>query len=674
MASETLQFQAETDQLLQLMIHSVYSEKDIFLRELISNASDALDKLRLANYEDKDLRADVSDLHIELAADPQGRTLTVADNGVGMSREDVISLIGTLAKSGTGELKAKLDAARAAKESGASAELIGQFGIGFYSSFMVADKVALITRRAGEETATAWESTGRGAYTISDLTGDEVPAGPGTAITLHLRAADADDAVHDYTAEPVLRSIVRRYSDFIAFPIRFSGAGNDTASDTGDGTEEGTGEGAGQSGPDTLNSMQALWARPKEDVTDEEYADFYRHVSHAFDEPLETISIKAEGTFEYQALLFLPTMAPLDMFYRNTKPGPALYVKRVFIMDHCEALMPGYLRFVAGVVDAADLSLNVSREILQNDRHLTMIRKRLVKRILQTVTAMRENERGKYDTFWTSFGAVLKEGLLDDPDNREAILKASAFESTFAADTVTSLADYVSRMPEGQEGIYYATGETRRQLEASPHLEAFAAKGYEVLLLTDQVDELWVTGAEFDGKGFVSVAKGEADLGEETPESAEEFTPLTDWLARQLAEKVSEVRVTSRLTTSPACLVGGEFDMSPQLERMYRASGQELPRNRRVLELNPGHELVRGLLGKVALMQADGAAAEADADADADAADAGGQAPSTPQPVDPALADTAELLYGSALLAEGGELEDPAAFAATLARELSRGL
>ncbi|GAB3129896.1 molecular chaperone HtpG [Tsukamurella serpentis] len=643
MTAQTLQFQAETDQLLSLMIHSVYSEKDIFLRELISNASDALDKLRLQAYQDKDLDADVSDLHIELRTDAESRTLTVADNGIGMSRDEVVELIGTLAKSGTGELRHKLEAAKQAKEQGASAELIGQFGIGFYSAFMVADKVTLVTRKAGADTATRWESEGHGTYTVTDLTGDDVPDGHGTAITLQLRAQDDVDSLHDYTSEQVLRSIVRRYSDFIAFPIRLP------ALPAPDGDQaEGETEGEAPK-PETLNSMQALWARPKDEVSDEEYADFYRHVSHAFDEPLETIAVRAEGTFEYQALLFIPSMPPFDMFYRNTKPGPALYVKRVFIMDHCEALLPGYLRFVAGVVDAQDLSLNVSREILQNDRRLVMIRKRLVKRVLQSVTAMRENEREKYDTFWTAFGAVLKEGLLDDQENRETLLKASAFESTFSESGTTGLAEYVARMPEGQDVIYYATGESRRQLESSPHLEAFAAKGFEVLLLTDQVDELWTTGAEFDGKRFVSVAKGEADLGDDDAPQAEGFEPLTTWLAEVLADKVSGVRLTSRLTTSPACLVGGEFDLTPQLEQMYRASGQEVPHTRRTLELNPDNELVQALRDRVP-----------------DPGDASGD--------DAALQDAAEILYGTAVLAEGGAVAEPAEFAAVLARHLARNL
>ena len=641
MTAETLQFQAETDQLLSLMIHSVYSEKDVFLRELISNASDALDKLRLEAYQDKDLDADASDLHIELRPDAEARTLTITDNGIGMSRADVVDLIGTLAKSGTGELRQKLEAAKQAKEQGASAELIGQFGIGFYSAFMVADRVTLVTRKAGEDTATRWESEGHGTYTVTDLTGDDVPAQHGTTITLHLRAADGDDSLHDYASEHVLRTVVRRYSDFIAFPIRLVLPAAEAAESDGEATEA---DDAAPSGPETLNSMQALWARPKDEVSDEEYADFYRHISHAFDEPLETIAVRAEGTFEYQALLFIPTMPPFDMFYRNTKPGPALYVKRVFIMDHCEALLPPYLRFITGVVDAQDLSLNVSREILQNDRHLVMIRKRLVKRVLQTVTAMRENEREKYETFWTAFGAVLKEGLLDDQDNRETLLKASSFASTFSEDGITGLAEYVSRMPEGQDVIYYAAGESRRQLESSPHLEAFAAKGFEVLLLTDQVDELWTTGAEFDGKRFVSVAKGEADLGDETPE-AEGFESLTAWLGKTLEDKVSGVRLTSRLTTSPACLVGGEFDLTPQLEQMYRASGQEVPRTRRTLELNPENALVLALREKVG----DG------------------------EPADD-LRDAAEILYGTAVLAEGGAVADPAEFAAVLARQLTRDL
>ncbi|GAA4387727.1 molecular chaperone HtpG [Tsukamurella soli] len=676
MAAETLQFQAETHQLLELMIHSVYSEKDIFLRELISNASDALDKLRLAAYQDKDLGVDTSDLHIELVPDAEAHTLTVKDNGIGMSRADVVDLIGTLAKSGTGELRRKLAEAQEARDAGASAELIGQFGIGFYSSFMVADKVTLVTRRAGEDGATRWESAGESTYTVTDLSADEAREGvdegtvptQGTWITLHLKAEDADDSLHDYTSEQVLRAIVRRYSDFIAFPIRL--------------------------GDDILNSMRALWTRPRSEVTDEEYTEFYRHVSHAFDEPLEIISLKAEGTFEYQALLFIPTTPPFDMFYRGYKTGLQLYVKRVFIMDDCEALIPPYLRFIKGVVDAQDLSLNVSREILQQDRQLTLIRKRLVKKVLSTVTALRENDRAKFDTFWTAFGSVFKEGLLDDLENREAVLEACVFETTaLPADgdgpTRTSLAEYVSRMPEGQDKIYYATGESRRQIEASPHLEAFRAKGFEVLILTDQVDELWVTGVgAFDGKDLASIAMGEADLGDDAAAAgkADEFAPLTTWLSEVLADKVKEVRLTSRLTTSPACLVGDSFDMPPALERMYRASGQELPHTKRILELNPEHALVAALLARVA---ADGAAAPSAPTAEeesgaatenASAADgenasaADGENAPADASTDTALVDAAELLYGSAVLAEGGELDEPAAFAARLNRQLVRGL
>ncbi|MDF0531191.1 molecular chaperone HtpG [Tsukamurella sp. 8F] len=681
MAAETLQFQAETHQLLDLMIHSVYSEKDIFLRELISNASDALDKLRLAAYQDKDLSADTADLHIELKPDAEARTLTIADNGIGMSREDVVELIGTLAKSGTGELRRKLAEAAEARDSGASAELIGQFGIGFYSSFMVADKVTLETRRAGEEVATRWESSGESTYTVTDLAAGEGPA-QGTVITLHLKAEDADDSLHDYTSADVLRRIVRRYSDFIAFPIRI--------------------------GDDVLNSMKALWTRPRSEVTDEEYTEFYRHVSHAFDEPLETIDVKAEGTFEYQALLFIPSQPPFDMFYRGYKTGLQLYVKRVFIMDDCEALIPPYLRFVKGVVDAQDLSLNVSREILQQDRQLTMIRKRLVKKVISTVKALREKDRAKYEAFWAGFGSVFKEGLLDDHDNRDALLEASVFETTALpadgdAPTRTSLAEYVSRMPEGQEKIYYATGESRRQIEASPHLEAFRAKGFEVLMLTDQVDELWVTGVpEFDGREFASISMGEADLGDDgIPEKEDGFASLTSWLGTVLEDRVKQVRLTSRLTTSPACLVGDSFDMPPALERMYRASGQELPRSKRILELNPEHELVAGLLAKV---QAEGlgSATEAVSGEDTSSEDTSGEnasgedgvaasdlqgeeapqaaeAPRTPEVPETAeapeaLVDAAELLYGSAVLAEGGELDEPAAFAARLARQLARGL
>ncbi|AGZ42236.1 molecular chaperone HtpG [Actinoplanes friuliensis] len=605
--TETLEFQAEARQLLQLMVHSIYSNKDIFLRELISNASDALDKRRLVALAEDGASPD--DLHIEIEADSEARTLTVRDNGIGMSRDEVVSLIGTIAKSGTAEMLRRL------KESKESAELIGQFGVGFYSTFMVADKVTLITRKAGDDAGTRWESAGEGTYTIEEVT----DAPQGTAVTVHLRPKDEEDALYDYADETKIRQIVKKYSDFISFPIRL--------------------------GDETLNSMKALWARPRSEVKDEEYTEFYRHISHDWTDPLETIQMRAEGTFEYEALLFIPSRAPHDLFQRDGRRGIQLYVKRVFIMDDSRELMPDYLRFVKGVVDAADLSLNISREILQQDRHIQLIRRRLAKKVLSTIKDLMTKDADKYATFWREFGRAVKEGLLGEADDQKAILDISSFAST-AGDEPTTLAAYVERMKDGQDEIYFMTGETRAQVENSPHLEAFKAKGYEVLLLTDPVDEIWVDAVpDYDGKKLQSIARGSVDLDSEpaSEEKTGEFAPLLTWLGETLTDEVKEVRLSTRLTTSPACLVSDSDDITPTLEKMYRAMGQEVPPVKRILELNPDHPLVSGLR----------TAHEQRAD-------------------DPNLPETAELLYGTALLAEGGDLTDPARFAKLLADRLAR--
>jgi molecular chaperone HtpG len=640
---EQLEFQAEARQLLDLMVHSVYSNKDSFLRELISNASDALDKLRLEAFRNKDLDVDTSDLHIEVDVDKGARTLTIRDNGIGMTRDEVIGLIGTLAKSGTAELRQQL---REAKNEAASDELIGQFGIGFYSSFMVADKVELLTHKAGESEATRWESSGEGTYTIESV--EDAPQG--TAVTLHLKPEDAEDELHDYTSDWKIKSLVKQYSDFIAWPIRMQVERRTPASQE-DG-EEG-GEEVITIETETLNSMKALWARPKDEVSDEEYTEFYKHVAHAWDDPLEVIAMKAEGTFEYQALLFIPSHAPFDLFNRDAKIGVQLYVKRVFIMGDCDQLMPEYLRFIKGVVDAQDLSLNVSREILQQDRQINAIRRRLTKKVLSTIKDLQSERPEDYRTFWTQFGRVLKEGLLSDADNQDTLLQISSFASTNSEEEATTLAEYVERMKEGQEQIFYATGETRQQILKSPHLEAFKAKGYEVLLLTDPVDEVWVgTVTEFDGKALQSVAKGEVDLdsGEdksdaEREEQEKEFADVLTWLKETLIDHVKEVRLSTRLTDSPACLITDAFGMSPALARIYQASGQNIPIGKRILELNPDHPLITGLR-------------QAHQD----------------RPDDSTVAETAELLYGTALLAEGGALDDPARFAELLANQLTRAL
>ncbi len=643
MTTEQREFQAETRQLLDLMVHSIYSNKDSFLRELISNSSDALDKLRLESYQNKDLDVDVSDLHIELDIDKQERTLTIRDNGIGMSRAEVIDLIGTLAKSGTAEVRKKL---KEAKDAAASEELIGQFGIGFYSTFMVAEKVTLLTRRAGETTATKWESTGEGTYEISDV--EDAPQG--SSVTLHLKPADEEDHLHDYADERKVKELVKKYSDFIAWPIRIDVEKRVTSpkDENGEGGEETV-----TIETETVNSQKALWTRSKDEVSEEEYKEFYKHVSHAWDEPLEVIPFKAEGTFEYQALLFIPSQAPFDLFMREGKTGVHLYVKRVFIMDDCEELMPEYLRFVRGVVDAADLSLNVSREILQQDRQIRAIRRRLTRKVLATIKEMQAEQPEKYKTFWSQFGRAIKEGLISDNDNRETLLGISSFASTNSEDGVTTLAEYVDRMKDGQEQIYYMTGESRSQIESSPHMEAFKARGLEVLLLTDSVDEVWVGNVpDFDGKEFQSISKGEVDLDtEEEKKEAEakreeqdkDFADLLTWMTETLGDEVKEVRLSSRLTTSPACVVGDEFSFSPQLEKMYKASGQFVPPSKRILELNPTHDLVTGL-----------------------------KKAREDRSEDPTLAETAELLYATALLAEGTELKDPAKFSRLLADRLTR--
>ncbi|MGO9351130.1 MAG: molecular chaperone HtpG [Mycobacterium sp.] len=638
---EQLEFQAEARQLLDLMVHSVYSNKDSFLRELISNASDALDKLRLEALRNSELDVDTSDLHIEIDADKSARTLTVRDNGIGMTRDEVVDLIGTLAKSGTAELRQKL---REAKNEGASEELIGQFGIGFYSSFMVADKVTLLTRKAGESAATRWESSGEGTYTIESV--DDAPVG--TSVTLDLKPEDAEDELHDYTAEYKIKELVKKYSDFIAWPIRMEVERRTPASQ-----EEGA-EGSEEQitiETQTINSMKALWAKSRDEVSDDEYKEFYKHIAHAWDDPLEIIPMKAEGTFEYRALLFIPSRAPFDLFNQDAKIGVHLYVKRVFIMDDCDQLMPMYLRFVKGVVDAEDMSLNVSREILQQDRQINAIRRRLTKKVLSAIKDIQTERPDDYRTIWTQFGRVLKEGLMSDVDNRDTLLEISSFVSTHSDEKPTTLAEYVGRMKEGQEQIFYATGDSRQQVVNSPHLEAFKAKGYEVLLLTDPVDEVWVgLVPEFDGKPLQSVAKGEVDLESEgdtseaeREEQQKEFAELLNWLKETLDDQVKEVRLSTRLTESPACLITDTFAMTPALARMYRAAGQEVPVGKRILELNPTHPLVTGL------RQAHKERPEAQE-----------------------LAETAELLYGTALLAEGGALDDPARFAALLADRLTR--
>ncbi|MGF0173565.1 molecular chaperone HtpG [Streptomyces sp. Marseille-Q5077] len=643
MPTETFEFQVEARQLLQLMIHSVYSNKDVFLRELVSNASDALDKLRLEKLREDALDADVSDLHIEIDVDKEARTLTVRDNGIGMSYDEVGKLIGTIANSGTATFLQEL---KEAKDAAGAEGLIGQFGVGFYSGFMAADEVTLVTRRAGESQGTRWTSRGEATYTLETV----ADAPQGTSVTLHLKPADPENQLHDYTSPWKIREIVKRYSDFITWPIRMV----PDAAAPGDGDGDGEGDGDTTPEPETLNSMKALWARSRNEVSDDEYHELYKHISHDWREPLETIRLQAEGTFEYQALLFVPTHAPHDLFTRDFKRGVQLYVKRVFIMDDCEALLPPYLRFVKGVVDAADLSLNVSREILQQDRHIRMMQRRLTKKVLSTVKEFMTKDADRYATFWREFGTVVKEGLLTDTENRDAILAVSSFATTHADDEPTTLAQYVERMKDGQDDIYYITGESRQSIENSPHMEAFRDKGIEVLLLTDPVDEVWVDAVgEYEGKTLRSVTKGEIDLaaegdekaGEEREKQAEDYAALLGWMREQLDEDIKEVRLSARLTVSAACVVSDAHDLTPALENMYRAMGQEVPRTKRILELNPAHPLVKGL---------NQAYKEREDRTE--------------------LAESADLLHTLAVLAEGGQPKDPARFVKLVADRLERTL
>ncbi|HEY2289554.1 MAG TPA: molecular chaperone HtpG [Thermoanaerobaculia bacterium] len=632
---ETLQFQAETRQLLDLMIHSLYSNKEIFLRELISNASDALDRLRFEALTNPELLAGDETLEIRIDADRKNRTLTISDNGIGMSREEVIANIGTIAKSGTREMVERLKQGES-KET--IAEMIGQFGVGFYSSFMAADRVTLVTRRAGETAATHWESTGDGTYTVED---GEKP-GRGTTITLHLKPEDKDNGVDDFSDRWVISRVVRRYSDFVSYPIILKAEKDPEIEDLA--KEKETGEKPEMPLEEkVLNSMKPIWTRPQSEVTEDEYKEFYRHISHDWTEPLKTISYRAEGRIEYQALLFIPSQAPYDLYYVASKPGLQLYVKRIQIMEKCEDLLPHYLRFVRGVVDSPDLQLNVSREMLQQDRFITTIRKGLTKKVLDVLEEMKDKDSETYLKFWAEFGRAIKEGTSSDYENKEKLLELLVFPSSNDPEKLTTLREYVSRMKDGQNEIYYLTGESRSQVENSPHLEAFKDKGYEVLYLVDTVDELLTQSLhEYDGKRLKSVGKGTVSLGneeekkqteEELKAKEEEMKPLLEHLQKSLDEWVKQVRLTNRLTASPVCLVGAEHDYSPQLEKLLQKGKGGGPKQRRILELNPKHDILARMTERFAKDQND-----------------------------PLLADYAFLLFGYGLIAEGGELPDPVRF------------
>ncbi len=615
---ETLGFQTEVRQLLDLVIHSLYSNKEIFLRELISNASDAADKLRFEALTDDALYEGDGELNIGVSFNKEARTITVSDNGIGMSRQEVTDNLGTIAKSGTRQFFESLTG-----DQSKDSQLIGQFGVGFYSSFIVADKVAVSTRRAGlgAEHGVRWESTGEGEYSIETV---EMPR-RGTDVTLHLR-----DEMDEFLDGWRLRSIIRKFSDHISLPIIMEkeAVGEEDEKEKQEPEDE------------TVNKATALWARNKKEISEDEYNEFYKHVAHDFEAPLVYTHNQVEGKTEYTSLLYIPSRAPFDIWDRNSRHGVKLYVRRVFIMDDAEHLMPPYLRFVRGVIDSADLPLNISREILQQDKQIDSMRSGSVKKILGMLEGLAKNEPEKYATFWKEFGKVLKEGVIDDFGSRERISGLLRFASTHNEDDAqnVSLADYISRMQEGQEKIYFVNADTHAAAKNSPHLEIFIRKGMEVLLLSDGVDE-WVVNhlQEFEGKKLQSVTKGELDLGnvedkeekQQSKEAEKEHQDLMERIKQSLGEQVKEVRVSHRLITSPACLVAEEQEMGAHMERLLEASGQSITRTKPIMEVNPDHPLV-DRLGQ-----------EKDQDR---------------------FSDWSHILFDQSLLSEGAKLEDPVAF------------
>ncbi|GAB4196281.1 MAG: molecular chaperone HtpG [Thalassobaculales bacterium] len=611
-AAETLHFQAEVSRLLDIVVHSLYSEREIFLRELISNASDACDRLRYLALTEPGLLGEEAGFRIELAADKAARTLTIADNGIGMDREELVANLGTIARSGTSAFLGGLSG-----DQRKDVSLIGQFGVGFYSAFMVADRVSVTSRKAGEAEAHRWESDGKGSYRIAPAVRD----GRGTTITLHLR----EDA-GEFLEPERLKHIVRTYSDHIAVPVLLDGA--------------------------AVNRASALWTRPKSDITGEQYTEFYRHAAHAFDEPWLTLHWRAEGMIEYTGLLFVPTRRPFDLFNPERKAAVKLYVRRVFITDDCPDLLPAYLRFLRGVIDSEDLPLNVSREMLQKNPVLRKIQAGIVKRVLAELAREAEKEPARYAAFWEAFGAVLKEGLYsEDGETRAQLLKLARFRSS-AAEGWSSLADYAGRMKEGQEAIYTIAGDDLAALADSPQLEGFRAKGVEVLYLTDPIDEFWTTAiGEYEGKPIRSVTKGAAELSAIKGDAAAEAPPAAEadaliaLLKLTLKDAVKDVRASERLTDSACCLIAAEGDIDMHLERLLRQHRQVEKTAARILEVNPGHALIRAL---AATVKEKGAAAD--------------------------LTDAAFLLLDQARILEGEPLPDPKAFARRLATVMARGL
>jgi molecular chaperone HtpG len=629
MAVSKRKFKAEVNKILDLMIHSLYSHKEIFLRELISNASDAIDKARYESLTDASLTEGDGEWKIQLIPDKDAGTLTVRDNGIGMNRDEIVEALGTIAHSGTKEFL-KLLESREVKD---NPELIGQFGVGFYSSFMVADQVTVISRRAGAAPGEAvlWKSGAEDTYTIDAAE----KATKGTDVILHLK----EDA-KQYLEEWELRKVVKQYSDFIEYPVVMDVTRSNP--DPDDDKKRIT-----ETIEETLNSRKAIWLKDKAEISEEEYNEFYKHVSHDFTDPAKVLHYKAEGTTEFSVLVYIPQRRPFDIFYKDFKVGPMLYVRRVQIMDHCEDVIPPYLRFVKGVVESSDLPLNVSREMLQNNRMVSVIKKNITKRVLDTLAEMKKDDAEAYGTFYEQFGRILKEGIHHDYERKDAIADLLLFQSTRTEPGKTiTLAEYVERMRDGQESIYYITGADRAAAESSPYLEAFKEKDYEVLIMTDEIDDIILTRlGTYAEKPFQSAIKGDLDLGEgDKEEQQKEYGGLLELMQDQLKDVVEEVRVSGRLKDSAVCLVTGEHDMDPQMEKMLQAMGQDVPKGQRSLEINPDHALISRMKEMFA-------------------ADRGSEQ----------LKEYVELLYDQALLLEGDHPRDPVAFAKALSKLMAEG-
>ncbi len=628
-AKETRQFQTEVQQVLKLIVNSLYSNRDIFLRELISNASDAIDKLRFKSQTEPDLLGEDSEFKIKITRDGIKRTLEIADNGIGMTYDEVNENIGTIAKSGTAAFLEAMESL-SQKNAPLTPELIGQFGVGFYSAFIVADKVTLTTRAAGEDTATKWESRGDGSYTVEETTKD----GRGTSILLELRSPEKD--APDYTDEWTIRNIIKKHSDFVAYPIVMDVEKQEPVPEA-EQVLDGDGKPIGDTTrtvvrAETLNSMKAIWARDKKDVGEDEYKEFYTHISHDWNPPLKHLHVKLEGTTEYTALLYLPSKAPFDLFQPEFKHGVHLYCRRVFIMDDCRELLPEYFSFVKGVVDAPDLNLNISREILQQDRLVLNIRKNLVKKLFDLLKGI---EKEEYDQFYDEFGAILKIGIHTDPANQTKLADLARYKTTKSDGAWVSLQEYVERMPEGQEEIYYMTGDNSTTLLNSPHLEQLKAKDFEVLLMTDPVDE-WVVQSltEYDGKALKSAEKGDLNFSDdEAKDQEEQFKDLFGFIRKTLQDQVKEVKPSTRLLDSVACLSGDAHDMSGYMAKIMQSAGKDLPPNKRVLELNVKHPVIEKIQNIYAADQTDGR-----------------------------LGDYSRLLYDLAVIGEGGKIENPSQF------------